>query len=220
MNHKKDFTLVELLVVIAIIGILTSMLLPAVRDARTRAIESLCVSNLKQVYIGLTLYSDENNGLIPRPTNFSTGKHWPRYIYPYMSDDGFPTSNIKEFMETSTYAKVMYSPIVTGRRGSLSVHGMGRSDYGLNRYFLGANDTCNSLHNAVGKVEPLMVPIQGPSNPSVWNTDLGSSAKHAAYYYLKDIKTPGLFISGNVKFFSIAEGSAMNSQMGDKSELE
>jgi|SaaInlStandDraft_1057018.scaffolds.fasta_scaffold204694_1 prepilin-type N-terminal cleavage/methylation domain-containing protein len=222
MTFKKEFTLIELLVVIAIIGILASLLLPSLGKARTRAVEILCVSNLKQIYIGVINYTSENDNYVPRPTNFSTNKHWPRYIYPYMSSDNFPTghNNINEFMETSTYSRVIYSPIVTGRRGSIDGHSMGRSDYGLNRYFLGAGDTCKRFDTAEGEVEPMMTPIQQPANPSIWYTDLGDTAKHAAYYYVNDSKTPGLYVDGSVRMFSISHGSSINGQMSDNSELE
>lgn len=147
--RKEPFTLIELLVVIAIIAILASLLLPALQQARDRAKQSNCLSNIRQLGSAMRLYEDENNGFYPSAKNASGGNEtqvrWPPMLKKYMGgNSGISNAfwcpedlNVKKGLDKTT--------LFAGYRIS----------YGINRMHITGRKNVNALKasTTVGLVE-------------------------------------------------------------------
>lgn len=79
-QKNKYFTLIELLVIVSIIGILLTILLPLIHKSREKAKATVCLSNQKQLGLGLTAFSADNNSFLP--TNSVWNDNWQEKLYP------------------------------------------------------------------------------------------------------------------------------------------
>ncbi len=96
-GRMSGFTLIELLVVIAIIAILASILFPVFARAREKARQTSCLSNVKQLVLGMIMYAQDYDECFPQATSNWTpdpehvapgdGLTWDYALLPYLKNE-------------------------------------------------------------------------------------------------------------------------------------
>ena len=192
---KQMFTLIELLVVIAIIAILAALLLPALQQARDRALATQCRSNLKNTGLICAIYLDDNRSYwpaVPACTPFPTNGLPRNFLWPiclmrgkYIEDVSGVTSDPNgAYPDIPAYRcpKIGFHELISGSVRNWTPQTFGTPH--LNNTNLGPGystnaPTLNDLWAGGTSYNTLVGPgIAGPSN-RIWLADNGYSDNDA-----------------------------------------
>jgi len=139
---REAFTLIELLVVISIIGVLVALVVPAVAYAREAARRTQCLSNLRQIGLGMQAYHEQSRSFPPGCVQFRLKSKplnrqlaWSLYVLPQLEQKSvYNATNLYQAFDSptnttaaSTVLTVFICPTGTNPR---LTKGLGRSDYG------------------------------------------------------------------------------------------
>ncbi len=136
-SAHRAFSLIELLVTVSIISLLAALLMPAISAVRSSAQAVRCLSNLRQIGLGMGCYAADNRGMVPPPnipvawgSGYNEWGWWQGFIAPYLPGKSDRITAMDVFW--CPRATWKYSQRPTDIRGNATSYGMNQAVNGVN----------------------------------------------------------------------------------------
>ena len=229
LRLRRGFTLIELLVVIAIIAILAAILFPVFAQARAKAKQASCASNLKQITLAYMGYVQDYDETFP-PTDYYNSPTadanyyvtWINMIDPYVKS-GVQGSSDKSQVKSVFFCPVYdfptpdRDPLIANIPGSRGLFSYGSNSYLMPNYrnvpnsgaVYMTNFPLHTLANVDASANTVMVSPNLGKTPDATGKDttydLGSNINNAYYMNARTRHNNGAnfgFVDGHVKWFA------------------
>ncbi len=208
---KRAFTLIELLVVIAVIAILAALLFPTISAAKAKAKRTTCLNNLRQIGLGVRMYSDDSSDTSPslrQATNYVSNEY-KNLIQGYVGREGPPLPEDKLFACPSDTFWYGFS----AQTGQVGFNPGGRHEQSFSSYssytFNGMNQRTNSpgisgmkLSSIKQPARTVLVAEHPAFIPYSWHQPKQPIADVRNCFF-KDARNVVSFVDGHVSYIPI-----------------
>jgi prepilin-type N-terminal cleavage/methylation domain-containing protein/prepilin-type processing-associated H-X9-DG protein len=210
--RRRAFTLIELLVVIAIIAILAAILFPVFAQARDKARQAACLSNMKQIGNGLMMYTQDFDEILPTAGHGGANPNrWHAMILPYIKNGG-----------NAAASRGISGVFVCPSRRSYPMSATDALGYGNNANIMGWGDTTNpnqatpskslaQIPNSAGTfviVEGSKLPNATLTGPDNLNPDRWFTLEETRTDF--QVNAPGNFANNNATNYTAAADGSCN----------
>ncbi|GBC93482.1 Type II secretion system protein G [bacterium HR15] len=167
---SKGFTLMELLVVIAIIAILASILFPVFAQAREKARQTQCLSNMRQMGIAVQMYLQDYDERFPLDSHTGGAGSAP-WVW---------LQTLQPYIKTPLLYRCPSDPSVNWEHPLPGYRTIRRTSYGTNFWMLPRSDVDDLVRNCAGY--NTLATIQSPASV-IYIAELKENASGAADHY-------------------------------------